>query len=156
LREVGLALAYFDIDNFKRDFNEPYTETVIDKVCLPKIMRAIEAHCFYHGLAYSEGGDEFIVLLPNTDKDHAIDFMDRLRIQLPELEFPLVASEVTVSIGVCHIEPNAPLTDAEVRQAANEAKKYAKKKGGKNCIVTYEGDEYTPEELVKVRPSLGG
>jgi diguanylate cyclase (GGDEF)-like protein len=152
LREVGLALAYFDIDNFKTQFNS-HTETVVDRFCLPVIMRAIEAHTFYHGAAFHEGGDEFIILLPNVEKESAVVFMDRLRLKLPALEFTGVPAQARVSIGLCHIPPDCPLTDAEVRLKANEAKRHAKNQGGKDCIVTYRAEKYTPDELVVVRPT---
>lgn len=146
LREVGLALAYFDIDNFKRDFNS-FTETVVDRNCLPVILRAVEAHCFYHAEAFHVGGDEIIVLLPNVDKQHAVDFMDRLRLHLPTLTYVGVPSKAHISVGVCHVPPDCWLTDAEIEQKANDAKSYAKKEGGKNCVVTYQGKWYYQNEL---------
>jgi diguanylate cyclase (GGDEF)-like protein len=153
LREVGLALAYFDIDNFKQDFNTPYTETVIDRNCLPVILRAIEAHAFIRGFAYHEGGDEFIILLPNISKEEAVAFMDRLRLKLPTLKFVGVDAKTNISVGICHIAPDCPLTDTEVRRKGNDAKKYAKEKGGKNCIATYTGERYVEGELAVVAPS---
>jgi diguanylate cyclase (GGDEF)-like protein len=154
LREVGLALAYFDIDNFKKEFN-CHTETVVDRNCLPVILAAVEAHVFFHGRAYHVGGDEFIVLLPNTDKEHAIEFMDRLRSRLPMLPFVGVPAVARISIGICHVQADCPLTDAEIEQKANDAKQYAKNQGGKDCIVTYRGERYTKDELEVVRPRKG-
>jgi diguanylate cyclase (GGDEF)-like protein len=152
LRETPLALVYLDIDNFKSEFNR-YTETVVDRNCLPVIMREIEAHVFYHGLAYHEGGDEFVILLPNAQKDDAIEFMNRLRLKLPNLPpFVGVPAKARISIGICHFHPDCLLTDAEVRQKANDAKKYAKEKGGKDCIVTYRGERYTEDELSVEKP----
>ena len=40
-------------------------------------LRTVESHVFCHGAAYHEGGDEFIVLMPNATKESAIDFMER-------------------------------------------------------------------------------
>jgi diguanylate cyclase (GGDEF)-like protein len=151
LREVGLALAYFDIDNFKTQFNI-HTETLVDRNCLPVIMRAIEAQVFYHGSAYHEGGDEFIILLPNVEKKDAIQFMDRLRQKLPTLTFVTIRAQARISIGICHVLPDSQLTDHEVRLKANEAKRHARTKGGKDCIVTYGADKYTEDELIVVKP----
>jgi diguanylate cyclase (GGDEF)-like protein len=156
LRNVGLALAYFDIDNFKTLFNTPYGETTIDRQCLPVIARAIEAYTFSHGLAYHEGGDEFIVLILNATKGSAIGFMEGLRVKMPALVFPGIDSKAHISIGLCHVEPDSILTDSEIKHHANLAKKYAKKDGGKNCIVTYRGENYTEDELVVVRPDEKG
>jgi diguanylate cyclase (GGDEF)-like protein len=149
---VGLALAYFDIDNFKRDFNTPYTETAVDRDCLPVIMQAIEAHVFKHGSSIHEGGDEFVILMPNATKEYAIAFMDELRCKQPTLLFRNIKARVTISIGLCHVEADCFLTDLEIRMKANAAKKYAKEQGGKNCIATYAGEEYSESQLHKVRP----
>jgi diguanylate cyclase (GGDEF)-like protein len=151
LREVGLALCYFDIDNFKAHFNV-HTETLVDRNCLPVLLRAVEAHVFHHGQAYHIGGDEFIILLPNTDKQSAVDFMDRLRLKLPQLKFVGIPSTAHISVGICHVSPECPLTNAEIEQKANDAKRHAKTAAGKNCIVTYRGDAYTEAELERIRP----
>jgi len=151
LREVGLALAYFDIDNFKQNFNTPYTEKVIDRNCLPVIMRRIDSHVFKHGSAFHEGGDEFVILLPNVEKDYAITFMAKLRTDMPKLEFPAIQARATISIGICHVAPDSFLTDDEIQQKANDAKKYAKDNGGKNCIVTHDGNDYHQDQLKVVK-----
>jgi GGDEF domain-containing protein len=58
----------------------------------------------------------------------------------------------SVSIGVCIAEPDCPLTDRELRDLANRAKKFAKEHG-KNGIATYEGPRFVPQELhVVARP----
>ncbi len=150
-RDVGLALAYFDIDNFKRDFNS-HTETVVDRNCLPVILRSIEAHCFLHAEAFHIGGDEVIVLIPNMDKEGAIEFMDRLRLKLPTLTYISVPSKAKISTGLVHVTPDCPLTDKEIEQKANDAKHYAKSEGGKDCIVTYKGERFTKDQLMIVRP----
>ena len=48
-------------------------------------------------------------------------------------------------------EPDCPLTDRELRDRANHAKKFAKDHG-KNRIATYEGPRLVPEDLRVVRP----
>ena len=153
LRNVGIALAYFDIDDFKVKFNTPHSETVIDRQCLPVIARAIEAHVFSHGAAYHEGGDEFIVLMPNSTKESSIDFMDSLRDKMPSLIFPGIESKAFISIGICHVGPDSLLTEAEIKHHANLAKVHAKRNAGKNCVATFRGEKYVEDELVIVRPN---
>ena len=63
-----------------------------------------------------------------------------------------IEGNATVSIGVCIAEPDCPLTDRELRDRANQAKKFAKEHG-KNCIATFEGSRFIAEELRVVRPS---
>lgn len=115
-------------------------------------MRAIESHCFIHAEAFHVGGDEFIVMMPNTTKEDAITFMDRLRLKLPTLNYIGVPSKAYISIGLIHVTPDCPCTDLELELKANNAKRHAKTKGGKNCIVTYKGERFVEEELEIVRP----
>ncbi len=152
LRGVGLALVYMDIDNFKKEFNSNYNETIVDRECLPVIMQSIESHVFRHGEAFHEGGDEFLVLLPNVSVLDAIESMDRLRIRIPELKFHTVTSKAKFSIGICHVDPDSPLTDEEVRRKANEAKKYAKEIGEKNCVAIFGRTDNSGSSFAVVRP----
>jgi hypothetical protein len=74
------------------------------------------------------------------------------REKLPKLTFVGIPSQARISTGICHISPDCPLTNAEIEQKANDAKRYAKTKGGKNCIVTFKADKYVDAELEVVRP----
>jgi hypothetical protein len=56
-----------------------------------------------------------------------------------------------VSIGLCIVEPDCPLTDRELRDRASEAKKFAKDHG-RNCIATYQGTRFAQQDLKVVSP----
>ena len=114
-------------------------------------MQTIEAHVYHHGFAYRQGGDEYLILLPSLSKSLAIALLDELRCRLAELKYPDIEGSTTASIGVCTVEPDCPLTDRELRERANQAKKFAKDQG-KNCIATYDGPRFVPQELRVVRP----
>jgi diguanylate cyclase (GGDEF)-like protein len=114
-------------------------------------MQILEAHVYHHGYAYRQGGDEYLVLLPSLSKELAIAFLDELRRKLAAAKYPEIKGEATVSIGVCFAEPDCPLTDRELRDRANQAKKFAKEQG-KNCIATYPGPRLAPGELQIVAP----
>jgi diguanylate cyclase (GGDEF)-like protein len=149
IRDAPLTVAFQDID-FKR-VNEAHGETKVDRNLLPRFMQTLEAHLYQHGFAYRQGGDEYLVLLPSLSKGLALAFLDELRCKLAALKYPEIDGATTVSIGVCIAEANCSLTDRELRDRANQAKKFAKDKG-KNCISTYEGPRLVPEELRVVRP----
>lgn len=149
-REVPLTVAFLDIDNFKK-FNTDYTEPKVDRNLLPRFMQSVEAHVFHHGYAYRQGGDEYLILIPSLSKNLAIAFMDELRCELATLKYPDIDGVTTVSIGVCLVEPDCPLTHRELRDRASQAKHFAKEKG-KNCIATYEGPRFVREELRIVKP----
>jgi diguanylate cyclase (GGDEF)-like protein len=150
IRDAPLTVAFLDIDEFKR-FNTAHVESSVDRNLLPRFMQVLEAHVYHHGFAYRQGGDEYLVLLPSLSKELAIAFLDELRCKLAAVKYPEIDGAPTVSIGVCLAEPDCPLTDRELRDRANQAKKFAKDHG-RNCIVTYEGPRFVPDELRVVPP----
>jgi diguanylate cyclase (GGDEF)-like protein len=150
VRDASLTIAFLDIDNFK-DFNTAHGESKVDRNLLPRLMQTLEAHVFHHGYAYRQRGDEYLILLPSLSKSLAIEFLDELRLNLAALTYPEIEGRTTVSIGACTSQPDCPLTDRELRVRANDAKDFAKGQG-KNCIATYEGPRFVPEELRVVRP----
>jgi GGDEF domain-containing protein len=77
--------------------------------------------------------------------------MDELCCKLAKLEYPEIQGKTTVSIGLCVVEPDCPLTDRELRDRASRAKQYAKD-NGRNCIATYQGSRFIAEELQLARP----
>jgi hypothetical protein len=84
-REIGefrgtpVTVAFIDIDDFKKNFNEKYGEIEIDRRVLPVLMSQLEAHVFNHGFAYRHGGDEFVLVLPNMSLEVVTVFLDTLR-----------------------------------------------------------------------------
>ena len=145
LRDVPIALAYMDIDDFKA-FNTAYTETKVDLDLLTPFMEAIEAHVFAHGHAYRFGGDEYILLLPNSDRDTALAFLRGLQERIAKCDYKGISEKPTLSIGLCMVEVDCILTDREVLEHANEAKNFAK--GQKGSIATYDGSLFRSEHLV--------
>ena len=69
------------------------------------------------------------------------------------MTFPGIDSKATISVGICHVGPDSILTDSEIKQHANAAKVYAKKKAGKNCIVTFRGEKNLEDDLEIVKPN---
>lgn len=145
LRGRGVGVAYVDIDGFKA-FNEKYGEDHVDRHLLPKFMGAVEAHVYAHGCGYRKGGDEYLVLLPNVDQGAAIRLLDSLQKFLANLEYKGIDERTPVSVGLCVLNADSFLTNREAEERANNAKRYAKKKG-KNCIAFYEGTLFRDEDL---------
>lgn len=150
LRGSSLAVAFLDIDHFK-GFNTDYTETKVDRNVLPRFMQLVEAHLHFHGHAYRQGGDEYLVLLPGFSRNIAIEFLDEVREKVASLTYSQIERKATVSIGVCIAGPDCYLTNREIQEKANKAKERAKREG-RNRIATYKGDSYRDEDLEIVRP----
>jgi diguanylate cyclase (GGDEF)-like protein len=98
LRGTFTSVAYIDIDDFKA-FNTKYTESVIDRELLSKLMQAIEAHAYAHGWAYRYGGDEFTFILPNMMGDSALTYLHKLQEKIHSTHYHDIAERITLSVG---------------------------------------------------------
>jgi diguanylate cyclase (GGDEF)-like protein len=152
LRDTPVGIAFVDIDEFKSKFNSRHGETKVDRNVLPRFMRGVESHMTFHGQAYRQGGDEYMILMPGMSRDLAVYFLDELRRKLAVLEYPDVQEKTTVSIGLCVADPDCSLTDRELREKANAAEAFAKR-SGRNCIATYRNNQLLPEDLYVAAPA---
>jgi GGDEF domain-containing protein len=114
--------------------------------------KTIEGHVYHHGFAYRQGGDEYLMLVPSLSRALAILFVDELRCKLAALTYPDIPELTTVSVGLCIVEPDSPLTDRELLDRANSAKKFAKSHG-KNCIATYKDSRLWSADLEIIKKS---
>jgi diguanylate cyclase (GGDEF)-like protein len=108
-----LALAVIDIDRF-RQVNKTRGYRVGDAV-LGAVGQRLAASTRAHDLACRAGGDEFHLLLPETSIDEALGVMERLLVDLEEVE---AAGQrgVSVSVGVATL-----LRDASADQLLGQA-----------------------------------
>jgi diguanylate cyclase (GGDEF)-like protein len=149
MRGAALGLVFLDIDDFKK-FNTAYTEPIVDRDVLPNFFRAIDRVVFGHGYAFRHGGDEVVLLIPNATLELSLAILDRLRAEISALRFPMIELQACVSMGLCLLEPESPLTEREALLAASRAKRYAKM-SGKNAVAAYSTNLFRDEDLVLVR-----
>ncbi|AWB24375.1 GGDEF domain-containing protein [Methylobacterium currus] len=128
--ERPLALLIVDADHFKR-FNDRYGHAVGDEI-LHGLARCLSA-CLLrpHDLVCRIGGEEFGVILPDTDVEGAARVAERLHHEVTTLALPaagLPAGSVTVSIGLAEAAGTSP---DELYRAADAAL-YAAKSAGRN------------------------
>lgn len=130
LCDVGdvVAVAMVDIDYFKA-VNDEFGHAAGDQV-LAAVGRVLAAHLRTGDLVSRYGGEEFLVILPDTPPAGALQVVDRLREAVAALKG--VPKTVTVSIGVaaCHQDETA---DHLVGRA--DAALYLAKHAGRNRIV---------------------
>lgn len=153
LRGTITTVAFVDIDNFK-SFNTRYSETMVDRNILPRFMQLLEAHVHFHGAAYRQGGDEYLIILPGLSQSLSLAFLEELREKVAKLTYPRVVESLTVSIGACFADPDCHLTNRELQQMANLAKERAKgnqdeksQGKGKNRIAYYAGNSFRENDL---------
>lgn len=125
LRGGELAVAYVDIDDFKA-INSRLTETVVDLLVLGPFLELVEAWVFGRGHAYRFGGDEYVITLPNASKRMALLMLDELRQRVLEARFRAKDVQLSITQGVCRVDPECPLTDREILARSNAAKAFAK------------------------------
>jgi two-component system cell cycle response regulator len=130
------AVMIFDIDHFKR-VNDRYGHPAGDDVLRELAVRA-QRNVRSVDLVGRLGGEEFIVVMPETNLSGAAVVADRLRRAVSEEPFNLPANgelvPVTISIGVAITAPGDDTLEGLLKRA-DEAL-YAAKNGGRNRVVT--------------------
>jgi len=148
MRQACVGLAYADIDDFKA-VNTRLTETVVDAKVLPPFMEMLESWAFARGHAYRFGGDEYVLLLPNADRETCIALLRDLIERVAAADFSRTKLSITVGLGV--VDPECFLSDREVLARANEGKQRAKAVA-KGSIGVVEEPEYGAPEVVPTAP----
>ncbi len=134
----SFSLMLFDIDNFKR-LNDTYGHQAGDEV-LQELARIFKSVSRETDIVVRYGGEEFVIILPNTAEEEAIALADRVLHAVQETRIAISAAEkvsITVSGGVASFPQNAS-TAKGLLNAADSAM-YAAKTAGKNTIICYQG-----------------
>lgn len=124
-----ISLALLDLDKFK-DINDTYGHFLADTL-LVDLVKLINNHLRGTDILVRWGGDEFVLLLPNTDLKNAADILERIRQVIEESSFSN-AMNVTCSFGVVESYENSNL-DAMI-DSADHFMYVAKNRGG-NCVL---------------------
>lgn len=131
-----LSLIMLDIDYFK-NYNDNYGHLAGDD-CLIQIGNMFKTIIMQSpDIAVRYGGEEFVVILPETDENGAKALAERIRKSVEKLAIPHSASDiseyVTASIGVVTVDTIDFATPEQVVTLADEAL-YRAKNGGRNRI----------------------
>jgi len=129
---LPICCALIDIDYFKQ-YNDGYGHMVGDQ-CLRQVAQAIQDGVRgTRNLAARFGGDEFVVLFPETGVDGAREICCQIKsgveaLQIPHRKSP-VGPYVTVSIGLAAFRPNGSGSSADLLRQADKASYLAKERG---------------------------
>lgn len=127
---TGMAVVMVDIDQFKR-LNDEFGHLLGDEVLrqvsslFHQQLRKIDVVCRY-------GGEEFAILLTQTNAQHALGVAEKLRRLVEGWQFPGVPRTVTLSAGVAAFPDHGTTRDELIRAA--DTGLYAAKQAGRNRV----------------------
>jgi diguanylate cyclase (GGDEF)-like protein len=142
----NMTLLMMDIDNFK-SINDTYGHQIGDEI-LKQIADVIVTTLRKIDMPSRYGGEEFAVILPETNKDNAKNIAERLRKKISNIILQTkdrLEVQPSISIGIASY-PMDTEDRNEVIEFADKALYYAKN-NGKNRVA-----EYTPEGCLIITP----
>jgi diguanylate cyclase (GGDEF)-like protein len=119
-----------DIDNFKH-INDSYGHLVGDQV-LKAISHRIRNTVRAYDILGRYGGEEFLIIMPDTTLEEARGLAERIRIRVKEEK--VNTTTVTMSLGVVCVEESDRSLDDIIRRADQNL--YSAKKAGKDRVVS--------------------
>lgn len=130
-----LSLLILDIDYFK-SINDTHGHDVGDQI-LREFAKRIVQNVRNVDLVCRYGGEEFVVIMPDTDQSFAYMVAERLRQHVASVPFPIDRApgsvNVTISIGVTTSDGTESSADVLMRQADQAL--YRAKRDGRNRVV---------------------
>jgi len=130
----NLSILMFDIDNFK-NINDTYGHDVGD-VVLIDLSNILKNSIRATDYAARWGGEEFMVLLPETSIDETTRIADQLREKIETYQPENINLPITISIGIAEFIPNENTKDDFIKNV--DIALYQAKRTGKNKVVKYE------------------
>ncbi len=129
-----LAIAVLDLDHFKQ-VNDQHGHAVGDYI-LKMFAQILKAQRRASDFVARFGGEEFVIIFPNTNVAGAMNFLERLRKSVEEALCIQVSDKelcVTVSIGVAQLNTE-DTTESLFKRADNAL--YVAKEAGRNRVVS--------------------
>lgn len=126
-----LACLMLDLDHFKT-FNDKYGHQFGDEV-LRRTAEVLKRHCRANDIPGRYGGEEFMIVLPETGIDGATAFAERIRLAFAGTPLDRGEERITVSVGVAAWRESHDSSSRLVAEA-DEAL-FAAKAAGRNVVV---------------------
>lgn len=136
-KETPLGVIMLDLDHFK-DLNDRYGHEAGDRV-LRQFSKTVTQAMRQTNLAVRYGGEEFLVLLPDTDSQACFRVAERIREAVAGMAIPSGGDKalppMTVSLGIA-VYPEHGKDLEELLKASDKAL-YESKRGGRNRTTIY-------------------
>ncbi|MDR2393150.1 MAG: GGDEF domain-containing protein [Treponema sp.] len=131
------SVMVIDVDFFK-SFNDTYGHIAGDRV-LEHIAFLIKGGVRLEDVPARFGGEEFTVLLPDTNGESAWHVAERLRLAIAQLKVPweIPLPRITMSLGIFTFDSQTDIMASEILNRADKAL-YASKSRGRNCTTIWE------------------
>jgi len=126
-----LSVIFMDVDHFKQ-FNDRFGHKAGDEV-LRAVARVVQSSVRVEDVAGRYGGEEFLVVLPETGEAGSVTTAERIRAGVRALDLPL--PPVTISLGVATLGAQSSNVAALVAQA-DEAL-YVSKQSGRDRVTLF-------------------
>lgn len=132
-----LSVIFIDVDHFKK-YNDHYGHIEGDQ-CLTVVARVLGEQVRRAGdLAVRYGGEEFVLLLPDTPLDGALQVANAVLRSIDAVQLPHAASTtapyVTVSVGVATTKPCVEASVVDLLECADNAL-YEAKESGRHRVI---------------------
>ncbi len=134
--DFHLTVIMLDVDHFKR-FNDTYGHDAGDLV-LTSLADLLSRHVRARDILCRYGGEEFMIVMPNTDIETIGPHLEQIRRRVPELELSFEGTKlepVTISLGMAAWHNDAEDWDELVRCA--DTAMYTAKEQGRNRLVRH-------------------
>lgn len=144
--KTPLSMIMFDVDKFKA-VNDSYGHLAGDQLLaevgkrLAEQLRTSDVKCRY-------GGDEFLLILPDTPAGGARQVAESLRYELSRVSLPAADSEVTMTVSVGVVTAAKNELDAQALIARADKALYRAKHAGRNRVYVAETDANASLRLV--------
>lgn len=140
-QQKPLSLVMLDLDHFKK-INDNYGHQNGDAV-LRAIGIELKTHLRKYDVAARFGGEEFVLILPETGLDEAVQTAERLRQNVADMRFnsELSKLQLTVSLGIATTQNGRILGLDDLIREADYAL-YNAKREGRNRVETMAGSEH--------------
>ncbi len=125
--KTPLSIILFDVDFFKK-FNDTYGHDAGDYI-LKNLAQVVRNHIRGIDMLIRYGGEEFLVITPESNSDEAFEVAERVRREVKKNEFVYgdKSLRVTISLGVAQYKSG--MSPEEFIRSADEALYLAKQKG---------------------------
>ncbi|MDX2129319.1 MAG: tetratricopeptide repeat protein [Chloroherpetonaceae bacterium] len=128
----NLTLAICDIDHFKK-INDRFSHQIGDEV-IRTVASIFKETCRAGDLVGRYGGEEFVIIFPETPPDKAAVACEKIRVAIESYEWRKIHPElkVTISVGLCG---DTTVPNHEKMLSIADAKLYQAKNSGRNQVI---------------------